>query len=230
MSKITTLYPFLAACSTEALAMSTGSWFSPMENTGTPCFSPLIFNCWTAAGRYTSQAASKGLRPLAFHLPAILAAVVVLPAPWSPTIIITVISLDGFKAISVVSEPMSRTSSSFTILITICPGCRASRTSSPTARPWTEAINCFTTLKLTSASSNAIFTSFKAAFTSASVKRPLPRRRLNTFCNLSDKLSKAIETSCQNCAPPFSANASTVPKCHGKSVQSAQSAIRPRFF
>ena len=40
---------------------------------------------------------------------------------------ITVISFWGFKAISVVSEPISFTSSSFTIFITICPGVRLSK-------------------------------------------------------------------------------------------------------
>ena len=109
-------------------------------------------------------------------------------------IMITVISFWGFKAISVVSEPMSFTSSSFTIFITICPGVRLVRTSCPTARSCTELMNCFTTLKLTSASRSAIFTSFSAVFTSASVKRPLPLKFLKTFCNLSAKLSNAMKT------------------------------------
>ena len=39
---------------------------------------------------------------------------------------------------------------------------------------------------------SAILTSLSAALTSASLKRPLPRRFLNTFCSLSDKLSNAI--------------------------------------
>ena len=52
---------------------------------------------------------------------------------------------------------------------------------SPVAFSCTALINCFTTLKLTSASSNAIFTSRSAAFTSASVSRPLLFRFLNTF-------------------------------------------------
>ena len=65
-------------------------------------------------------------------------------------------------------------------------------TSSPMARSSTDLINCLTTLKLTSASNRAILTSFNAAFTSASDRRPFPRRFLNTFCSLSDKLSKAM--------------------------------------
>ena len=35
---------------TAALAISTGLLPVPIENTSTPCFSPLIFNCSTAAG------------------------------------------------------------------------------------------------------------------------------------------------------------------------------------
>ena len=49
-------------------------------------------------------------------------------------IMIMLISLEGFKEISVVSEPMSFTSSSVTILMTVCPGVRLPNTSSPTAR------------------------------------------------------------------------------------------------
>ena len=104
-----------------------------------------------------------------------------------------VISFDGRSAISVVSLPIKETISSLTIFITICPGVKLVRTSCPMARSCTDLINCLTTLKLTSASSNAILTSFKAAFTSASVKRPLFLRFLKTFCNFSDKLSNAME-------------------------------------
>ena len=175
-----------------AFAILTGLWPVPMEKTGTPCFSPFFCSCSTAAGRYTSQAAKRGFLPFAFSLPAILAVVVVLPAPCRPAIMITVISLLGFKAISVISEPISFTSSSLTIFITICPGCRPFSTSVPTACSCTELINCFTTLKLTSASRRAIFTSLSPALTSASDKRPFPVRFLNTFCSLSAKLSKAI--------------------------------------
>ena len=66
------------------------------------------------------------------------------------------------------------------------------KTSSPTARSLTELINCFTTLKFTSASNSARFTSFIASFTSASVIVPLLLNFRNTFCNLSVKLSNAM--------------------------------------
>ena len=163
-----------------------------MANTSTPCFSPLTCNCFTAAGRYTSQATSKGFFPFSFTLPAILAVVVVLPAPCRPHIIRTVIALPGWYVSSVVSEPMRAIISSLTILITICPGFKPFSTSTPTALASTAFTNCFTTLKLTSASNRAILTSFNAALTSSSVKRPLLLKFLNTFCNLSVKLSNAI--------------------------------------
>ena len=105
----------------------------------------------------------------------------------------TVIDLPGCNVICVVSEPIREIISSLTILITICPGFSPFRTSDPIALSSTDLTNCLTTLKLTSASSNAIFTSFRAVLTSASVRRPLLLRFLNTFCSLSVKLSNAIE-------------------------------------
>ena len=139
-----------------------------------------------------SQATSSDFFPFNFSFPAIFAVVVVLPAPCRPHIIITVMDFPGCIFISVVSEPIRETISSFTILITICPGFRPFITSAPMARSSTDFTNCFTTLKLTSASSNAIFTSFRAVFTSSSVRRPLLLKFLNTFCNLSVRLSNAI--------------------------------------
>ena len=115
----------------------------------------------------------------------------------------TVISLPGFKAISVRSEPIRSTSPSLTIFTTICPGVRLFKTSWPTAFSCTELMNCFTTLKLTSASRSAIFTSLSPAFTSLSVRRPFPVRFLNTFCNLSAKLSKAIQNLPYHCRNAF---------------------------
>ena len=195
VSRITTLNPWLFACSTAALAILTGFCLSPMEKTSTPCFSPFIWSCVIAAGRYTSHATRSGFLPFDLNLPASFAVVVVFPAPWRPAIMITVTSLAGRSAISVVSDPIRFTSSSFTILITIWPGFSPFITSWPIARSWTAFINCFTTLKLTSASRRASFTSFSAVLTSASVSLPLPRRFLNIFCSLSDKLSNAIVTS-----------------------------------
>ena len=103
----------------------------------------------------------------------------------------TVISLSGKSLSFVVSEPIRLVSSSLTIFITIWPGVKLLRTSCPIALSVTVLMNCFTTLKLTSASSKAILTSLRAALTSSSVSLPLPRKPLNMFCNLSDKLSNA---------------------------------------
>ena len=128
------------------------------------------------------------------NFPANLAAVVVLPAPCSPTIIMIEVSEGDFKTISVFSEPISFTSSSFTIFITCCPGVSELSTSVPTARSCISFINCLTILKFTSASNKANLTSFRAAFTSASESLPLPLRFLKTFCSFSDKLSNAIST------------------------------------
>ena len=127
-----------------------------------------------------------------FSLPASFATVVVLPAPCRPAIMNTVISFPGRRGNSVVSLPISFTSSSFTILITIWPGFRPLITSCPIACSCTDLVNCFTTLKFTSASNRAIFTSLRASLTSSSVRRPLLRNFLNTFCSLSVKLSNAI--------------------------------------
>ena len=106
----------------------------------------------------------------------------------------TVVDLPGCMAISVVSEPIRAVISSFTILITICPGFSPFITSVPIALASTDLTNCFTTRKLTSASKRAILTSFRAVLTSSSVSRPFPRRFLNTFWSLSVKLSNAIHT------------------------------------
>ena len=192
---VSTIRISLCSCrafSKAARAMFTGSAPLPIEKTGTPTFSPFTRNCSMAAGRYTSQAASSGLCPFAFNFPASLAAVVVLPAPWRPAIRITVMSLSCAILISVVSEPMSLISSSLTILTTCCPGVRDSSTSAPTARSSMLFTNCLTTLKFTSASRSAMRTSLSAAFVSASLSFPLPRRSRNTRCNFSVKLSNAI--------------------------------------
>ena len=99
-----------------------------------------------AAGRYTSQAASSGRLPSCRRIsPASLAVVVVLPAPWRPTIITTVGPLLAM-AILAVPPPMSFVSSSLTILMTCWAGVRLSSTSEPTARSVTEATNSLTTL------------------------------------------------------------------------------------
>ena len=74
----------------------------------------------------------------------------------------TEISLAEQSVISVVSEPIISVSSSLTIFTTVCAGVRLFSTSSPMAFSFTFAMNSFTSLKLTSASSSAIRTSRSA--------------------------------------------------------------------
>ena len=62
------------------------------------------------------------------------------------TIMMTLISDDGFSRSSTVSPPSRLISSSLTILMTICPGVREFSTSVPTARSSTERTNRLTTL------------------------------------------------------------------------------------
>ena len=93
-----------------------------------------------------SQAASRGRLPsLRFMRPASLAQLVVLPAPWRPTIITTVGGLEAM--VSLVLSPPIRSVSSWLTILTICwAGERASSTSAPTAFSVTWAMNCLTTL------------------------------------------------------------------------------------
>src|SRR4051812_41862836 len=99
---------------------------------------------------------------------------VVLPEPWRPAIRITV-GPGLANAKSRPDPPISCVSSSETILTTCWPGLSDPSTSAPSARSLTAAVNCLTTLKLTSASSSARRTWRIAWLTSSSVS--LPRER-----------------------------------------------------
>ena len=149
-----------------------------------------------AAGRKVSQATRSGRLPCCFfRKPASLAPLVVLPAPLRPTSITTVGGLEEMVSL-VLSPPMRAVSSSLTILTIICAGVRLSSTSAPTARSVTAATNCLTTLKFTSASSRAMRISFMDSFTSASLRRPLPRSFLKAAESFSVSPSNAIAYSC----------------------------------
>ena len=74
----------------------------------------------------------------------------------------------------------ARSSSSRTIFTTCCAGVRLRSTSWPTARSRTRSMKAFTTLKLTSASSNAIRISRSADSTADSDSRASPRKVRNT--------------------------------------------------
>ena len=115
------------------------------------------------------------------------AADVVLPEPWRPTSAITAGLPDRWKVRSPAES--SAVSSSLTILTTCWPALSDSSTSAPTARSRTRAVNSFTTLKLTSASSSARRTSRMAASTSASVTRPRPVRAPRVLRRRSERAS-----------------------------------------
>jgi len=89
-------------------------------------------------------------------------------------------------------SPSVLINSSLTILTTICAGESDRITSSPMARSRTRARKSLTTLKLTSASSNARRTSRNAASTSASDSLPLPLSFLKTALSFSLRLSNTV--------------------------------------
>ena len=102
--------PWSAAYFTASLAMVTGS-ICPISNTGMSSCCPTTCNWLMAAGRYTSQAASRGRFPYWRRIsPASFAPLVVLPAPCKPTIITTVGPLDAVLNRALV-PPMSSVSS-----------------------------------------------------------------------------------------------------------------------
>ena len=101
---------------------------------------PSVCSCWTAAGRWRSQATIAGLRFCFARRRASLPQAVVLPDPCSPAIRMTV----GGRLANERPEPavpMSDVSSSWTILITCWPGVRLCITSAPSARSFTAATN-----------------------------------------------------------------------------------------
>ncbi len=151
-----------------------------IANTGIPNWFPTTCSCFTAAGLYTSHATSKGLFPCFLRRFASFPEVVVLPDPCSPTIIYVVGGLLA-KVTFAGILPSNSINSSWTILMTCCPGVRLSRTSCPTARSDIFVIKSLTTLKFTSASNNASFISRIISLMSFSVTLPLPRNLFIVF-------------------------------------------------
>ncbi len=86
-----------------------------------------------------------GLLPSDSRNLASLPQAVVLPEPWSPTIMM-IVGGRGEKVSLVEADPMMAVSSSFTILMNCCTGVRLSSTSEPKARSLTLSTNCLTTL------------------------------------------------------------------------------------
>ena len=145
VSIIITSFSLLIACSIACFEIFTTSCEFSFAYTGIFNWAPNTCNCFIAAGLYTSQATNNGFLPSFLNIFASFAAVVVLPDPCKPTIIIIV---GGFGDIFILASvpPNNSTSSSFTILITCWPGVNDFRTSCPNAFSWIVAINSFTIL------------------------------------------------------------------------------------
>ena len=116
---------------------------------------------------------------------------VVLPEPWRPAISTTV-GGRGEKVSPAEEPPISLVSSSLTILTTCWPGLSCLLTSTPRQRSFTVAVNCLTTLKLTSASSRARRISRIARLMSSSVSAPRWRTPASVPCSFSDSESNNV--------------------------------------
>ena len=145
VSRNTMSCPWSAAYFTASVAMVTGS-ICPISNTGMSSCLPTTCNWLMAAGRYTSQATSRGRRPNCRRIrPASFAPLVVLPAPCRPTIITTVGPLEA--VVSLALDPPIRAVSSWLTIFTICwAGVRLSSTSVPIHFSVTSATKSLTTL------------------------------------------------------------------------------------
>ena len=126
-----------------------------------------------------------------FKRKANLPAVVVLPAPWRPTIMITVgIWADLLSGTA--SSPINSVNSSLTILTICWAGFNPLRTSAPAAFSRTFLTKFFTTAKLTSASNNASRISRIVSRRSASVTLGFRRSFSIAFWRRSVNPSNAI--------------------------------------
>ena len=145
VSTITAEKPSALAFATASRATLTGSFSPGSEYTGTPTCSPSVDSWSTAAGLNVSQAASSTFIPdLLLRRSASLPQNVVLPEPLSPATSIT--AGEPLRLISLCSEPMNSTSSSWTILTIICWGLTAVSTSEPRAFALTLSQNSLATL------------------------------------------------------------------------------------
>src|SRR6185436_19463819 len=155
-----------------------------------------------AAGRRTSSEAISTLRrPCSVRRLAILAVVVVLPEPCSPTIMIGT----GGSALRSIGSPLVPSvwiSWSCTSLTTSWPGVTDLISSTPTALALTCSVKACTTSSATSASSRARRTSRNAASTSASVSAPrrvsrsrMPPSRSDSESNISNTFNSGFRRS-----------------------------------
>ena len=178
--------------------IATGLSPATIGRLATPIWRPSTASCSCAAGRCTSsEASSTFLRSRPLRRLAILAAVVVLPEPCSPT---SMIPTGGGALRSSPSAPplapcrrspppSTSTRWSWTILTTICAGVTERSTSWPSAFSRTAATKSRTTGNATSASSSATRISRSAAPTSSSLSAPWRRSRSKTSPRRSVRLS-----------------------------------------
>src|SRR4051812_37997890 len=101
----------------------------------------------------------------------------------------------GEKVMPAEAPPIRAVSSSLTILTTCWPGLSWPSTPAPRERSLTVAVNCLTTLKLTSASSSARRISRMALLTSSSVSAPRWRTPARVPWSFSDRESNTREDS-----------------------------------
>ena len=142
-----------------------------------------------AAGRRVSSEAISTLRFwVSARRLAILAVVVVLPEPCSPTIMMAT-GAGALRSIGSAFEPSVAISWSWTILTTIWPGVTDLITSTPTACFFTSSVKARATSSATSASISARRTSRSAASTSASDSAPRRVSRSRTLLRRSERLS-----------------------------------------
>ena len=145
VSIITTSFPLDFASFIAFSAIAFTFLLSGSLYTGTSTDSPTTFNCWIAAGRYTSQATSNGfLCSFVFNRLANLPENVVLPEPCNPLIKIMAGLFSNFKPTD--SPPINFTNSSWTIFTISCPGFTAVKTFIPKAFCFTVSVNDFATL------------------------------------------------------------------------------------
>ncbi len=180
--------------------MATGSSPKTIGRVATPTCWPSTASCSCAAGRFTSSDAISTLRlSRSVRRLAILAAVVVLPAPCRPTSMIAT-GAGALRSIACDSVPSVSTSESWTILTTIWPGLTDLMTAAPTALVRVRSTNERTTSSATSASSSARRTSRMAALTSSSERAPRPVSLSRMPESFSDRLSNMSHAPCAQAA------------------------------
>ena len=150
---------------------------------------PSRSSCSSAAGRRTSvETSSTRFFSRVLSQSAIFAAVVVLPAPCRPASS-TMAGGCARRLSGRTPSPMTRTSSSWMILISAWPGVRLLWISCPTTCALTSSMKVLTTGSATSASSSAMRTWRRVSAMFSSVSRPRPRRPSTTDARRAESLS-----------------------------------------